>query len=493
MRFRYLLPKYRYGYFGIFYAVCVFIGIQTERIFAQTPIYEFRGAWIATVSNIDWPSRKGLSSDQQQLEFKRILDYHKSLGINALIVQIRPGADTFYPSVLEPWSEALSGKQGVPPQPYYDPLKFMIEETHRMGIEFHAWINPFRVHSSGAGTDHITRVHPEWFVWYGNTRMFNPGLPEVQSYLTDVVREIVQRYDVDAIHFDDYFYPYPLQGVSFPDDNAWKLHGKGLSKNAWRRSNVDSVIVQVHRMIRAEKPGVKFGISPFGIWRNRSADPRGSNTRGLSNYDDLHADILLWLEKGWIDYVAPQLYWECGHRNCNFDTLSLWWSRNSFGKHVYTGHAMYKSRENEAWMNKNQIPMQIRRVRSLPGMLGSIFYNTRSLLVNPNGWCDSLRNNYYKFPALTPPMHWIDSIAPEPPQIHFNGHLIQIKGQEKDGGLVLMEMDESGNTRHLVAIYPGPEFELDPQVAAALNLKNPAVAVYDRNRNLSKPVYIRLP
>jgi uncharacterized lipoprotein YddW (UPF0748 family) len=456
-------------------------------------LYEFRGAWIATVSNIDWPSRKGLHSDQQKEEFRKILEYHKSIGINAVIVQIRPGADTFYPSILEPWSESLSGKLGLAPQPYYDPLKFMIDETHRLGIDFHAWVNPFRVHSSGAGSEHITRIHPEWFVWYGSTRMFNPGIPDVQRYLTDVVREIVQRYDVDAIHFDDYFYPYPIKGLNFPDDNSWKTFGKGLNRNVWRRSNVDSVIIQIHRMIRTEKPGVKFGISPFGIWRNKSVDAKGSNTRGLSNYDDLHADILLWLEKGWIDYVAPQLYWECGHLNCNFDTLSNWWASNNYGKHVYVGHAIYRSKENEAWRNADQIPMQIRRIRSLPGIQGSIFYNTRSLLRNPNGWCDSLRANFYHYPALTPPMHWLDSIAPEPPEVRYNGHLLSIKGQEKGGGLVLMERDEMGNPLHLVAIYPGMEFELDPGIAAVLQLKNPAVAVYDRHRNLSAPVPVRLP
>src|SRR5882757_315565 len=283
------------------------------------PKYEFRAAWVTTVENIDWPSRKGLPADSQKLEFLRLLDMHQHNGMNALVVQVRPAADAFYPSPYEPWSEWLTGVQGKPPFPYYDPLQFMIEETHKRGMEFHAWCNPYRavyaVGKSSVSPTHITRLHPEWFLNYGGTLYFDPGNKEVQQYVTRVIRDIVHRYDVDALHFDDYFYPYPVPGKDFPDDVSYTKYGNAMDRGDWRRSNVDSIILHIGTMIKEEKKYCKFGISPFCVWRNNSKDPEGSQTQaGLTNYDDLYANILLWLKNGWIDYVAPQLYLEIGYK-----------------------------------------------------------------------------------------------------------------------------------------------------------------------------------
>lgn len=393
--------------------------------FAQTsPKYEFRAVWVATVENIDWPSRKGLSTEEQKAEFIHLLDMNKRNGMNAIIMQIRPVADAFYPSPYEPWSEYLTGRQGVPPNPYYDPLQFMIEETHKRGMEFHAWLNPYRavfnIHQSSVAANHITRIHPEWFLNYGDKKYFDPGQPEVMDFVGKVVKDIVTRYDVDGIHMDDYFYPYRIAGKDFPDNKTYLKYGDGLSKEEWRRSNCDSIIKIIHDVIVNSKPMVKFGISPFGVWRNKSKDPDGSDTQaGLSNYDDLYADILLWLKKGWIDYVAPQLYWEIGHPLCDYETLLDWWSKHSYGKHVYIGHGVYRSIENpsRAWRNPNELPEEITLLRETPNVEGSIFFSSKNFESNPNGWSDSLQLHYYQMPALVPPMPWVDTISPQQPSI----------------------------------------------------------------------------
>lgn len=388
------------------------------------PKYEFRGVWIATVNNIDWPSRKGLPANMQQAEYVDMLDRLQQMGMNAVVVQVRPSADAFYPSQYEPWSEFLNGAQGLPPVPYYDPLQFMISEAHKRNMEFHAWLNPYRavfdVNGSSIAPTHITRLHKEWFVTYGNKKYFNPGLPETRQFVTRIVRDIVSRYDVDAIHMDDYFYPYRIAGKEFPDAAAYNKYGRGLSKDAWRRSNCDSIILMIREAILSVKPMVRFGISPFGVWRNSSQDPEGSNTRaGQTNYDDLYADILLWLRNGWIDYVTPQLYWERNHPLCDYETLLQWWSEHSYGKHVYIGHGIYRAWENPtaAWRNPKELPAQLQSLRNTPDVQGSIYFSAKSILRNPNGWADSLGNAYYARPALVPPMPWVDTGSPLPPTI----------------------------------------------------------------------------
>lgn len=381
-------------------------------LFAQ-PEYEFRGVWIATVDNIDWPPKGVTNPAQQKADFIRQLDLHKRNGINAVIVQIRPAADAFYASPYEPWSQWLTGIQGKPTFPFYDPLVFMIEEAHKRGMEFHAWLNPYRanfnIRTASISPDHITRKHPEWFLTYGDKKYFDPANKLGQEFVVNVVRDIVKRYDIDAIHMDDYFYPYRIPGKEFPDAASYRKSGSPLSKDDWRRANVDSIIEKISVAIKMEKPFCKFGISPFSVWRNLSQDPDGSNTKaGVTNYDDLYADILLWLRNGWIDYVAPQLYLEIGHDKIPFETMVDWWSKHSYGKHVYIGHGIYRVNErNAAWKKPAELPNQIKLVREYPEIQGSIFYNSSAFERNPNGWNDSLRNNYYKEPAKIPVMEWL--------------------------------------------------------------------------------------
>jgi uncharacterized lipoprotein YddW (UPF0748 family) len=382
----------------------------------SSPKYEFRAAWIATVDNIDWPSKKGLSPEVQRAEFIRLIDMHQRNGLNALIVQIRPATDAFYPSPFEPWSEWLTGTQGKPPSPYYDPLEFMITETHKRNMEFHAWCNPYRANysigTSSIAPNHVTRIHPEWFLTYGKTKYFDPGNKEAQVFVTEVIRDVVKRYPVDGVHFDDYFYPYRIAGLEFPDAASYKKYGGGMDQAGWRRSNVDSIILKLSNVIKETRPNCKFGISPFGVWRNADKDPRGSNTKALqTNYDDLYADVLLWLKNGWIDYVAPQLYWEFGHKAAPYEVLLEWWSKNTYGKHCYIGLGIHRAGSNTIWRDSTLIPRQIKALRETPNIQGAIFFSSKSFIRNPNGWSDSLRLTYYSTPAEVPPMDWIGDRA----------------------------------------------------------------------------------
>ncbi len=412
------------------------------------PKYEFRAAWIASVENIDWPYRKGESVDSQKAQFIRQLEMHKRNGMNAVVVQIRPAADAFYNSPYEPWSEWLTGVQGKAPSPYYDPLQWMIEETHKRGMEFHAWCNPYRavkslgrverirhgrhyttriIGESSIAPDHITRQHPEWFVKFENTLYFDPGNKDVQAYVIKVIRDIVKRYDIDALHFDDYFYPYDIvegsSSMDFPDRASFAKYGNGMKISDWRRSNVDSVMLHISRAIKEEKPYCKFGISPFGVWRNKSRDPEGSDTHaGQTNYDNLYANILLWLDKGWIDYVAPQLYWEFSFSHAPYGVLLDWWSRHTYGRQCYIGLGIYRAGSNPAWRDRTQLTRQIQAQRSYPGVNGAIYFSSRSFETNPYGWCDSLQNHYYNYPALIPPMDWIDTVRPHQPLFHVESN-----------------------------------------------------------------------
>jgi uncharacterized lipoprotein YddW (UPF0748 family) len=394
------------GFFIVAYLLLPFFSFCQART-------EFRGVWIATVDNIDWPSKGNFNADSQRAEFIRILDMHQRNGMNAIIAQVRPATDAFYPSPYEPWSEWLTGKQGLPPSPYYDPLAFMITETHKRGMEFHAWINPYRaifnIGKSSIAPTHITNLRPDWFLTYGDRRYFDPGNKEVQQYVTNIVKDIVSRYPVDAIHFDDYFYPYRIPGKEFPDNVSYLKYGNGMSKDDWRRSNVDSIILMLSNAIKTENSKCQFGVSPFGVWRNEDKDPvNGSKTIGAStNYDDLYADILLWLRNGWIDYVAPQLYWEIGHKIAPYEVLIDWWSKHTYGRNCYIGLGIYRANSNAAWKDKTQITRQIELLRNTPNIQGMIFFSSKTFEKNPNGWSDTLRLNYFAEPAKTPQMSWL--------------------------------------------------------------------------------------
>jgi uncharacterized lipoprotein YddW (UPF0748 family)/DNA-binding MarR family transcriptional regulator len=433
------------------------VSIPPDTTINRCPKYEFRAVWVASVENIDWPSKKGLPVDSQKAEFTRLLDMHERNGLNAVVVQIRPAADAFFPSPYEPWSEWLTGIQGQPPSPYYDPLAFMIEETHKRGMEFHAWCNPYRaVHTIGKSSvapDHITRQHPDWFVRFEKTLYFDPGNKEVQDYVTSVIRDIVRRYDIDALHFDDYFYPYDIvegggPGKDFPDNPSYALYGNGLSKGDWRRANVDSVIVRIGKVIKEEKPHCKFGISPFAIWRNNNKDPEGSDTHaGQTDYDNLYADILLWLRNGWIDYIVPQIYFEFSHPHAPYAVLVDWWARHTYGRQCYVGLAPFLAGTRPAWREYNQLTRQIKVLRSYPSIQGAVFFSSKSFETNPNGWCDSLQNNYYNYPALIPPMPWIDSTKPHAPQFHIDYN------QKEFSATAFLEKGDPGDTLRGFAVY----------------------------------------
>ena len=395
----------------------------THLILLAQPKYEFRAVWVATVNNIDWPSKPGLTTELQQQEAVNIINTCRNLNMNAVIFQVRPASDAFYPSDLEPWSRYLTGTPGKAPDPFYDPLQFWIDECHRQGMEFHAWLNPFRVSQNikePLGGNHIAFQHPEWILKYGNLLYFDPGLPQTREFVGKVVKDIVSRYDVDAIHFDDYFYPYPL-AEAYPDTVSFSMYNRGFSKADkadWRRENVDIIIKMLNDTIKATKSWVKFGISPFGVWRNKTEDPTGSDTKAAAtNYDHLYADVIKWQRNGWIDYLLPQIYWQVGHPQADFKMLSYWWKDHAYDRAMYIGHALYKIEAvstTPAWSKPGEMPNQIRMLRSIPNIEGSAFYSAKHFNRDLFGLQDSLHNSLYRKPAIVPPMKWIDNTPPQP-------------------------------------------------------------------------------
>ena len=403
------------------YSFTVLFFLLSFFAFAQAK-YEFRAVWVATVSNIDWPSKPGLSTAEQKKEIIEILDLQRKLGMNTIILQVRPASDAFYLSEFEPWSRYLTGTPGLAPQPFYDPLKFWIEETHKRGMELHAWLNPFRVaqkFNEPLAGNHVAFTHPDWILKYGDKLYFDPGLPETRDFVVKVVNDLVTRYDLDAIHFDDYFYPYPL-AEEFPDSVSFRIYNRGFlaeNKADWRRENVDILIEKLNETIKTIKPWVKFGISPFGVWRNSADDPRGSNTRaGATNYDHLYADVIKWQEKGWIDYLLPQLYWRIGHPLVDFEHLANWWKNHAYQRAMFIGQAPYKMDENskiKEWTNADELVKQIKLLRNIPEIQGSAFFSSNHFNRNLSGFQDSLQLNLYQKPAIVPRMVWIDDVPPK--------------------------------------------------------------------------------
>ncbi len=403
---------------------------------------ELRAAWIATVANIDWPSRKDLSTQQQQEEYVTLLDLLKSVGMNAVVVQVRPSADAFYPSSYEPWSEYLSGTQGKRPEPYYNPLAFMIQQAKQRGLEFHAWFNPYRVsmkETMNFADTHPIHKHPEWFLKYGGKWYYDPGHPEAQEYVLQSILETVKHYDLDAVHFDDYFYPYRIANEVFPDSCSYSFFGKDTFANVddWRRNNVDFFVQELSLRIKKEKPHVKFGISPFGVWRNKDKDPDGSDTQaGQTNYDDLFADVLKWLKEGWIDYVTPQLYWHIGFKVADYSVLLDWWSKHTYGKHLYIGQAAYRLGEN-GWEDSEELYNQVTMNRNYAEVKGSMYFNTKTFLHDKQGINAKMRQ-IYPSKALIPSMQWIDAVPPKAPFIQHTG------GSQRNG--VQLSWSDSTNT-----------------------------------------------
>jgi len=382
----------------------------TKSLADNPPAKEFRGVWIATVNNIDWPSAPGLPVEVQKRELTELIERIERLNLNVVIFQVRPASDAFYASETEPWSCFLTGKQGLAPSSFFDPLGYAIELCHSKGMELHAWFNPFRVRNNGyyeLDPRSFAARNPQYTHLFDNKQFFDPGIPEVRKYIIKVIMEVVQKYDIDAIHFDDYFYPYPIRGRDYPDLETFKKYGKGFYPNKlgdWRRENINLFIAALHDSIKAVKPSVKLGVSPFGVWRNKSDDPNGSpGVKATTSYDDLYADVYKWLANDWIDYILPQLYWEQGNIFGDFTVLAKWWNDHCFGKPLYLGQALYKSTGTaKVFTNPTEISEQISILRKFKNVGGFALYSASHLTKLSGIVLNELNSNLLRTKVDTP-------------------------------------------------------------------------------------------
>ena len=459
---------------------------------------EFRAVWIATVDNIDFPTRKTLSVEQQKAELLRNLELAESLRLNAVVFQVRPQCDALYKSNIEPWSEFLTGEMGRP-QPF-DPLEFLISEAHRRGILVHVWFNPYRALHPAAKTvsrGHVSKRRPDLVRPYGKYLWLDPSDPEVQRYSLGVVADVVRRYDVDGVHFDDYFYPYPERDaggakVEFPDDANWRKYqnlGGKLARDDWRRSNVTAFIEAVGREIRRIKPGILYGVSPFGIWQPL---PEKGIT-GLNAYEELYADARKWLRDGTIDYLAPQLYWETARRNQSFPVLLDWWkSQNILGRHVWVGIAPYRIGSNENF-TAGEIVSQIKLTRLAPQTLGAIHFSFKSLLNDLGGIQSSLRREAYARDALVPTSPWIRARRPLPPRVRVTRGADLVRAAWSERGaprafrFVVYVEDASGWSYSIL-----PAAQKSISLSSGRSIRRIAVAAVDRLGNESALQYVPL-
>lgn len=428
-------------------------------VWAQShpPKREFRAAWVCTLANLDWPSKAGLPPATQKREFIRILDRLKAIGMHAVIVQVRPAGDAIYPSKLSPWSQYLNGKQGLAPEGGFDPLAFMVEECHRRNMEFHAWFNPFRavshVRLSSVVPDHPSKRHPEWCYTYGVTKYYDPGHPDARSYVIDCIAEVAHNYDIDGVHLDDYFYPYPISGTALPDWANWKRFGEmNTNRNDWRRANVDAFVQTLSDSLRQINPLIKFGISPFGVWRSQEQDPAGSATnKTFAAYDGLYADTRKWILQGWVDYLAPQLYWSINHPRASYKVLLEWWKDLGKERHIYIGHGLYLMQlaKVPVWASTVEFINQAKLSRASPTVGGDIWFRTSTLQANPKGIADALAAQHYMHPSIPPSMPWKDSIPPVCPDS-------LICHPEPEGILLEWELPiaaEDGQLPHYFMVY----------------------------------------
>ncbi|MFD0904839.1 glycoside hydrolase family 10 protein [Actinomadura sediminis] len=366
---------------------------------------ELRGMWIATVGNIDWPKDPGASAAEQKKQYTRLLDRAAAMNMNAVFVQIRPNSDAFYDSPHEPWSQWITGEPGK--DPGYDVLGFLLKEAQARNLEFHAWFNPYRVSRqtdlNKLAPGSPARQNPEWVREYGDGLWYDPGIPEVRDLVTASVLDVVNKYDIDAVHFDDYFYPYPEDGA-FPDDATYRAHGGGKDRGDWRRDNVNTLVRTVSEKIHDAKPHVRFGISPFGVWRNATTDPDGSDTRALQSYDDVYADTRTWIKEGWIDYVTPQLYWPIGDPAADYAELVGWWSEQveGTGVRLYIGQGAYRVGQGGAWDDPAELTRHLTLNDEHPEVDGDVYFSASDLMDNTDGFATRLREKHYARPAIPP-------------------------------------------------------------------------------------------
>lgn len=374
------------------------------------PEREFRGFWVATVVNIDWPKNGYDAIEKKKADYLDILNFYQDLNFNAAIVQVRTAGDAFYESDFAPWSRFLTGKEGIEPNTEENLLQWMVNETHFRGMEFHAWLNPYRatfdLKTALLSPDHDFNQHPEWMLKYGKKYYYDPGLPEVQQRMVSIIDEIVSNYDIDAIHFDDYFYPYTIKDEIFQDSISYFNCGlPNQSVADWRRSNIDSLIKKSHDIIKIRKPWVQFGVSPFGVWKNKATDLRGSDTKaGQTTYENLFADPLLWMEEGWLDYLVPQVYWSMDLPVASHRKIVDWWSKNTSNTKLYIGNGPYKIRNNNdtAWNKKKELPDQLILAREKEVVQGNVFFSAKSLMSNNTDVVKYLKRRFYKRKALPP-------------------------------------------------------------------------------------------
>jgi uncharacterized lipoprotein YddW (UPF0748 family) len=477
---------------------------------------EFRAVWVSTVANIDWPSKQNLNAAQQQAEAIAILDRAKAMNLNAIVLQVRPSADAIYASQIEPWSEYLTGTQGKPPQPWYDPLKFWVAQAHARGLELHAWFNPYRarhnIARSPAAPNHITRTNPAAVKTYGKFEWMDPGEESAVKQTLDVVMDVVRRYDIDGVHIDDYFYPYPIEApnatagnetaltgkaakteLDFPDDPSWQRYlalGGKLDRASWRRQNVNHLIQAMYEGIHKEKRWVRFGISPFGLGR---PDRRPPGIVGFSQYDKLYADAETWLQNGWLDYFTPQLYWSLKQPGQAYDTLLDYWiGQNTLGRHIWPG--LYTSRIGIAPPAKDypaqEIIDQIAVTRSRPTAGGHVHFSMVALMENRKGISDQLRTISYATPALVPATPWLGKATPEAPSVAASrkGSVVRLKlAAAKTHALYAVWSRYGGQWRF--AVVPASRVEWDVADDAGLGAADlVVVSAIDRLGNESARV-----
>ena len=441
------------------------------------PKREFRGAWIQAVNG----QFTGMKEAEMKKYLTKMLDNLQKVNVNAVIFQVRVEGDALYPSEIEPWSRFLTGVQGR--SPGWDPLQFMIDECHSRNMELHAWINPYRARTKGAkniAPNHFSKVRPSNFVEYEGQLYFNPALQSNREHICKVVRDIITRYDVDGLHIDDYFYPYPTKGKDF-NDNAQFPKGKYSSKGEWRRENVNHLIYQLHRTVRELKPWVKFGVSPFGIYRNAKSDPAGSKTRGLQCYDDLNADVLFWINQGWVDYCIPQVYWEIGHSAADYEELVKWWAKYASKRPLYIGQDVQRTvkAKDAASATGNQQEAKYDMQRAEKNVKGSCFWDAASAANNVDGYRDYLATGIFRYPALMPKYSFIDNVAPKKVQ--------GVKLFDKDGNNVLVwAVDENAKKNVMNAPWRYVVYRFDAK--ERINLNDPSKIV-----TITKNRYYKIP
>lgn len=442
---------------------------QTGQADPFRPKRQFRAMWIASVTNIDWPSATGLSAQQQQAEFIAWLDLAKQLNLNAVISQVRPTADAFWPSPYEPWSQYLTGTQGQ--DPGYDPLAFQIAEAHRRDLEYHAWFNPYRVSMQTDPNQlvptHPARVHPDWVFPYGGKLYYNPGIPAVRRFVEDAMLDAVLHYDIDGAHFDDYFYPYPVAGQELPDADTFAAYGDGFTDiGDWRRDNINLLVRQMQQRIHQAKPWVKFGVSPFGIWRNASSDPLGSDTNGTESYNANYADTRRWVKEGWIDYINPQIYWQIGLAVADYAKLTPWWADvvDHTDVHLYIGQAAYKQTSG-VFTDPDELSNHLTFNQDYPEVDGDVYFSAKDVRADANDSISRLVETHYSRPAIIPPIRHLGGRPPRRPD--------PVSARRQDDAVVVTwrsPADHDQATSYAIWRFDGHLRPDDQQLTDATNL-----------------------